>query len=1464
MKIFAGLALSLGLVTCVYLSGCSGSSSSSPTPTPTASPTVTSISPTSVDAGSGPLTLTVNGTGFIKTTTVQVGGIADATSYLNGTQVTATISASQLASGSQLSIIALNGTASSGSSQAVNLQVTNPVPTITQLSPATLAAGMTSPVLSLTGTGYVPATVVNVNGSARTTTFVSGTQVNVALTAADVATAGSLALTAVNPAPGGGTSASSTAAIVNPAPGARTTLTPQVILTGTTTPATITVTGTNFVPTSIIQINGSAQTTTYVSATQLTFQLAAALQATSQLVSVTVVNPTPGGGMSLPAQLEILSKTPTPVIAQVNPSQFVVGSGSTSITVSGSNLVTQLSLGQLILTSTVLWNGTPLSTLDFYSNGSSNVYISAQVPASLLTSLGTASITVSSLTSTPATSNALPVSITNPPPPTLTSISPSAGPINSATPVTLYGTGFTNQSTVALNGIDIPAAYVDSGQLTATIPASSIALPGNIGFTVTTPAPGGGTSAPLPFTAFIGIANNSMVYNPVNGLFYLSVPSSAGAPYGNSIVSVDPETGALGTPIPVGSEPDKLAITTDGHYLWVGLDGASAVRKVDLIAGAAGLQFSLGGNGGIYDNPPTVLALAALPGASDSVVVSTSGGYPSQPLAIYDSGVIRGSNPTNYQTNTTYALQVNSAKGEIYAAGQGSYTVYTYSASGLTQMSTASNGNYANYGNDDLQVTGERTYTDYGTVYDAEAGALLGTFYAAGTNPAGGPTVADTTLGKAFILDSSQNSYGNYDQIQIFNTSDFTSAGAAIPVSILPAASSPYSSSSSHLTRWGTNGLAFQNTLGVYSLRSNLVKNLSTVSTDLEVTLTPSGTNTTGTNTTYTATVTNLGPAAATNIALTAQSPSTAVLISAKSAAGLCSISPGVTCNLGGLASGAKATVTIVMMQTTAGSATTTVQVSGSETDPVLSNNQATSTLTITGDAYSIAPSLISILPSAIQSGSGDTVITVTGSGFNSGSTVELGGSALVTGFTSSSTLTATVPADTLASMGWAPITVSTPAPGGGTSTALPLTIYQVLTVGLNRILYEPFSTKIYASVGSGSASIQGNSIAAITPETGAIGIPVYVGSQPTKMAVSDDGNILYSLLGGANSVARFNLQTQKTEFTFSPSSANCCSTTPGYRDIAVQPGSENTVAVDFGYTGGMALIDVNPTAKTAAIRGSVTGIYTGTSLQFYDPQTLYLFNSDTWQTLDKYPITSSGFGYGLTIQSSTLSHFGSFKLHGKIGFSVAGGVADITTSPATQLGVFNLTSGYSYAGPGNVAPDPSVGRVFFGVNSGVDNYSGAIDSIAAYNSVTYMPAESLPLNFAAIEGNSSFSMPDLIRWGQDGLAALTSSGHLYIMRGPVVVPQLLNHNSAASLTSSSMTSIARGTGNTMLTLTGSNFVPGVAATWNGSYRTTTMVDATHMTVAIPASDLASAGSGSLVATNPGASASKALTVTVN
>jgi hypothetical protein len=69
--------------------------------------------------------------------------------------------------------------------------------------------------ITVTGTRFYPATVVRLNGVAKTTTYVSATQLRVTLTAADVAAPGSQALTAFSPTPGGGASGSLTLGVAN-------------------------------------------------------------------------------------------------------------------------------------------------------------------------------------------------------------------------------------------------------------------------------------------------------------------------------------------------------------------------------------------------------------------------------------------------------------------------------------------------------------------------------------------------------------------------------------------------------------------------------------------------------------------------------------------------------------------------------------------------------------------------------------------------------------------------------------------------------------------------------------------------------------------------------------------------------------------------------------------------------------------------------------------------------------------------------------------------------------------------------------------------------------------------------------------------------------------------------------------------------------------------------------------------
>jgi FG-GAP-like repeat/Abnormal spindle-like microcephaly-assoc'd, ASPM-SPD-2-Hydin/FG-GAP repeat len=83
----------------------------------------------------------------------------------------------------------------------------NPVPFVNQpLVPDATAPGGPEFTLTVNGTGFVPGAVVNWNGSALATQFVSSSQLTATVPAADISTASTASVTVVNPAPGGGPS----------------------------------------------------------------------------------------------------------------------------------------------------------------------------------------------------------------------------------------------------------------------------------------------------------------------------------------------------------------------------------------------------------------------------------------------------------------------------------------------------------------------------------------------------------------------------------------------------------------------------------------------------------------------------------------------------------------------------------------------------------------------------------------------------------------------------------------------------------------------------------------------------------------------------------------------------------------------------------------------------------------------------------------------------------------------------------------------------------------------------------------------------------------------------------------------------------------------------------------------------------------------------------------------------------
>lgn len=1363
------IAFAVAVSGCLLVNGCSGggaasggsgSGGSGGGGTVASAPTVTSISPASIVVGSGAFSLTVNGSGFLASSVVEVNGTAEATTYVSASQLTAAIPAGQISNGASLAVAVMNGTVGSTGS-AVSLEANNPAPTINSLAPSAATEGASSAVVTVVGSGFDPSTTIDVNGAARQTTYVSVAQAAVTLTSADLASVGSLSLTAVNPAPGGGTSAG---------------------------------------------------------------------------VSLSVVAAT----------------LPQPIITSVLPTTLYVGSQNTFLSVMG----TGFSAG-----SAITWNGTPLPTRALL--GPNVVILTTTVPAADLTSAGTALITVETPGAVPPTSRAASVTISDAPVPTLTQLYPASVALGTGGSVRVNGTGFTAESTVSVNGTQVSSNYVTSGQLNATIPASFLMAPGNVSLTVTTPAPGGGTSAALPLTVYLPITVQDIVYNPVDGLLYGSEPSLGAGSSGNSVVGIDPVTGNVMKQIWVGSNPNKLALSTDGTQLFVGLDGAASVAQVNLTQGTVVSRFSLARDG---NNTLKALSLAAVPGLPNSVAVATtSSGNPfGNEVAIYDSGAARA----NSWTNGGGPLTFGASASTLYTVSGNSVEELTVGSTGITSATALPSQSQLSLTG--VQYDNGNLYLSTGQVLSASTGALLGTFYSSAGSAASGPMVSDSSLGRAYVATDSFGS--NTGMLLAYDETSYNLLGS---VAVNGVGEDGYGGSFERIVRWGQNGLAVNANPGPFTTQSQLfifqsplVKDLSSSPADLSVTLSAPATAVTGASATWQATVTNLGPNAAEGAMVSLTLDPSLTIGSVNASAGSCGTGTSFSCDLGAMANGATVTVTVTATPTQAGTLAGAASVTSVSYDPAGGNNQASTSTTVTGETYSVQPTITGISPNLVQAGGQDFTLTVNGTGFNAASTVNLGNDALATTFVNGTQLTASVTSAEIAHYGWAEITVSNPAPGGGVSPVVPLTIYALVNVPANSILFDPFSQNLYASVPGTSTTVTGNSVVAINPYSGAAGTPIAVGSGPNAMAETSDGNYLYVSVVGADSLAQVDLLHQSVaatiplEYTQSGTSSSVSATY-----LAAMPGSDSTVAMVFtNVWNNFGIFDI--TGNTGAFRPNLSGIYAGTDPMFADANELYAADSENGSELYRYSVNANGV---TQIDSTALNGYaGGFELEDGWLYGAGGGIANPATTPPSQIATLSLIdfygSGTSPLGEG-IAADPGLGKDFLML----ENVAGTqAYGLARYDLTTYLPETvlNIPAAIANVSGNWT-----MLRWGQDGLALLTSEedyttdqmvSTLLLLRGPFVAPQELGTAAAATLGSSSAASLTHGSGNTLLTLTGTNFLPGVAVTWNGNYRTTTIVDASHVTVAIPASDLASAGTATLTATNPGAPASNQLTISVN
>ena len=151
------------------------------------------------------------------------------------------------------------------------------------------------------------------------------------------------------------------------------------------------------------------------------------------------------------------------------------------------------------------------------------------------------------------------------------------------------------------------------------------------------------------------------------------------------------------------------------------------------------------------------------------------------------------------------------------------------------------------------------------------------------------------------------------------------------------------------------------------------------------------------------------------------------------------------------------------------------------------------------------------------------------------------------------------LPLALLAALVWALPMTRTPS---ASAQAGETTFVRRVPLVVNDVAYSPLTKMLYASVPS-TAPAMGNSIVTLDPATGDVLQSVFVGSEPNRLALADDGRTLYATLDGAFSIRRFDVVTQTPGQEFAV----------GYdydhayglfavADLAVAPGDANLVAV--------------------------------------------------------------------------------------------------------------------------------------------------------------------------------------------------------------------------------------------------------------------------------------------------------------
>jgi hypothetical protein len=416
------------------------------------------------------------------------------------------------------------------------------------------------------------------------------------------------------------------------------------------------------------------------------------------------------------------------------------------------------------------------------------------------------------------------------------------------------------------------------------------------------------------------------------------------------------------------------------------------------------------------------------------------------------------------------------------------------------------------------------------------------------------------------------------------------------------------------------------------------------------------------------------------------------------------------------------------------------------------------------GTELTATPVLTSLSQWSAAVGSGGFQLTINGRDFTNQATAFWNGAPLQTTYVNSEEIQTQISSSNLSKSLSAAITVTNGNTMAPISNSLPFAVddappsgtqISVYNLGGRDLAWDSSNSLLVVGL-PGDEGDNGDNIATLDPSSGEIKYSGFIGSEPGRIALSENNQLLYVGLDAANSITTFNYPAFTTASNFTLGSDSFDGYYFAY-DIKASPVSAATAAVipsNFNVspsTAGVVIYD-NGVALSQKLS---TGEYDYSSLAWYSAgDTLYSLSGDEPQSFYILDVNSSGVTLG-TAYNEILNLYSQHLVRDP-------NTGDLYTDTGQVIQPSTGTVIGNYGTYGLVAIDPALNRVYIlgqtSAQSGTQNYT-----IQSFNQTDFTPIDSITIENVVAEPTA------FTRWGSNGLSFTTreSDPIFYSYQGP-------------------------------------------------------------------------------------------------